>query len=305
MNRKTKLTATLVSIATIALLLLISLTGKPGDSSKTDATALLADNPPQASAPTDNRDSLAESGSGTISCLNEALLETHPIMMDELRRLDPYTVNMESIAAYRDLAQSELSSLIDQGDSGAMAVVGAMHEMKARGWPESYAVPYLLHEGPDQSSNSAGLPAAEEQKRHYEQAAKWFYQAALHGRVLALTYVGRQLDNMGSSPVDLGWISADEYNQLTRAERSTFNAANVYQAVAYTIAPELEIGLFDDENAGFGTAFAKRFSSIAEPIAAKYRSDRKGLGLRPLLVPASELPPAQEIAELLCRLGDE
>lgn len=234
------------------------------------------------------------------NCLSEGLLETHPIMADEAKRLDPFLINSESMAVYRDLAEAELLDLAAQNDSGAMAVLAAMHVMRARGLPESKAVPYLLLEDSDLLSYRYSLPFTNEQTRHRELAADWFYKSALHGRVMALINVGHQLDMMGRKPVDLGWISAEDYDLLTRAQKSTFNAANVYQAVAYTIAPDLEIGLFDEDDGGFGTLFAKRYASIAEPIAAEFRSDRRDLGLAPLTVPASELPPLRELTALLC-----
>lgn len=241
---------------------------------------------------------------GTVSdvksCISEGMLETHPMMIDEMERLDPYLLNSGSISVYRELAESELRHLIAQGDSGAMAVLGAMHVMRARGLPDSEAVPYLLMEKPDLLSYRYKLPLTEEQIRHYELAADWFYKSALHGRLLALISVGDQLIMLGKKPVDLGWISAEDYDQLTRAEKSTFNAASVYQAVAFTIAPEIEVGFFEEIGLGFGSKFAKRFADIAAPIAAQFRSDRAELGLDPLIIPASALPSYDELTALLC-----
>ena len=242
--------------------------------------------------------------SGTDSdvenCLSESMLETHPMMMDEMERLDPFLVNSGSISVYRELTESELGHLIAQGDSGAMAVLGAMHVMRARGLPDSEAVPYLLMENPALLTYRYKLPHTEEQTRHYELAAEWFYKSALHGRLLALINVGHQLDMMGKKPVDLGWISIEDYDQLTRGQKSTFNAANVYQAVAFTIAPQVEVGFFEEIGLGFGSKLAKRFANIAEPIATQFRSDRAELGLDPLIVPASTLPSYDELTELLC-----
>jgi hypothetical protein len=240
------------------------------------------------------------SASEVENCLSESMLETHPAMMDELARLDPYVVNFGSISDYRDLAESELRHLIAQGDSGAMAVLGAMHVMRARGLSDSDAVPYLLLEDPNLFSYQYKLPHTEEQMRHYELAADWFYKSALHGRLLALINVGDQLVALGKTPIDLGWISTEDYDQLTRAQKSTFNAANVYQAVAYTIAPQVEVGFLEEIGQGFGAIIAKRFANIAEPIVTQFRSDRAELGLGPLTIPPSTLPSYSELTELLC-----
>ena len=240
------------------------------------------------------------SASEVENCLSESMLETHPAMMDELARLDPYVVNFGSISDYRDLAESELRHLIAQGDSGAMAVLGAMHVMRARGLSDSDAVPYLLLEDPNLFSYQYKLPHTEEQMRHYGLAADWFYKSALHGRLLALINVGDQLVALGKTPIDLGWISTEDYDQLTRAQKSTFNAASVYQAVAYTIAPQVEVGFLEEIGLGFGSMFAKRFANIAEPIVTQFRSDRAELGLGPLIIPPSALPSYSELTELLC-----
>lgn len=242
----------------------------------------------------------SESASEVENCLSESMLETHPAMMDEWARLDPYVVNFGSISDYRGLAESELRHLIAQGDSGAMAVLGAMHVMRARGLSDSDAVPYLLLEEPNLLSYQYKLPHTEQQIRHYEIAADWFYKSALHGRLLALINVGHQLDMLGKKPPDLGWVSTEDYDLLTRAQKSTFNAASVYQGVAYTIAPQVEVGFFEEIGLDFGSMFAKRFADIAQPIAAQFRSDRAELGLDPLIIPASTLPPYSELAELLC-----
>ena len=105
---------------------------------------------------------------------------------------------------------------------------------------------------------------------------------------------------MGKKPIDLGWISTEDYHQLTRAQKSTFNAANVYQAVAFTIAPQVGVGFLEEIGLGIGSMFATRFSDIAEPIASQFRSDRAELGLDPLIIPASTLPSYSELTELLC-----
>lgn len=295
----------MVGIVIIAVLLNSDMLDESGDLAEIEAIIPENTIQPQVAFRPDEDNPFTEVPPGVRDCLSEGLLETHPMMMDEAKRLDPYLINSESMAVYRGLAESDLRHLIGQGDSGAMAILGAMHVMRARGMPESKAVSFLLLEDSELLSYTYSLPHTEGQTRHLELAADWFYQSALHGRVMALVNVGHQLDMLGKTPVDLEWISREAYEQLTRAQKATFNAANVYQGVAYTIAPELRIGLFDDDAFGFGTMFARRFSSIAEPIAAEFQSDRRELGLPPLSVPASELPPIQELTELLCSPASE
>ena len=299
-NRKANLLVFNGGIVILAVFLTWAYLGWFGEASESEAITPDETGQPTIEVRTEQDIGTSETASDVENCLSNSLLETHPMMMDELERLDTYLVNSGSISVYRDLAESELSHLIEQGDSGAMAVLGAMYVMRARGLPDSDAVPYLLLEKPDIRSYQYNLPHTGEQTQHYELAADWFYKSALHGRLLALINVGHQLVTMGKTPVDLGWISTVDYDRLTRAEKSTFNASNVYQAVAFTIAPQVEVGFFEEVGLGFGSMFAERFASIAEPIATRFRSDRAELGLSPLTVPSSTLPSYRELTELLC-----
>ena len=298
--RKANLLVVVGGVVILAVLLMGAYLGWFGEASENEAIIPTENLQSQIAVRAERNIGNSGSASEVGNCLSESMLETHPAMMDELARLDPYVVNFGSISDYRDLAESELRHLIAQGDSGAMAVLGAMHVMRARGLSDADAVPYLLLEDPNLFSYQYKLPHTEEQTRHYELAVDWFYKSALHGRLLALINVGDQLVTLGKTPIDLGWISAEDYDQLTRAQKSTFNAANVYQAVALTIAPQVEVGFLEEIGLGFGSMFAKRFANIAEPIVTQFRSDRAELGLDPLIIPASTLPSYGELTELLC-----
>lgn len=237
-------------------------------------------------------------------CINEGLLESHPMMWEELERLAPFETRGNSIFSYRGLSEANLLTLADQQDSAAMTVLGAMHEVRARDLPDSKAVPYLMLEEKELPSYSYNLPLSEAQVANLEKAAYWYYQAALHGRLMALTDVGYQLLMLQRNPVDLGWVSQEEYDLLSGVERGSFNAFNVYNAAVYTIAPELEIGVFT-ERADVGRHVAKRFADIVPPLVQKYSSDRANLGLPPISVPVSKLPPPSELEELLCESDDD
>jgi len=296
---KAKLTVLVVGIVVLVMIGTVAEIGSSGDTVETGAITDNKKSQSQAATRPEDADSTFEATPNSENCLSEGLLETHPMIMDEIKRLDPFLINSESMAVYRGLTELQLLPLVDQGDSGAMAVLGAMHVMRFRGLPDSSAIPYLLLEDLGLLTFRYSRPFSEEQSKHLKLAADWFYRSAINGRVMALINVGNQLDMMGKKPVDLGWISAEEYEQLTRSEKSLFNAANVYQAVAFTIAPELELGPYD-ENGGFSTMFAQRYADIAEPIAVRFRDDRRKLGLEPLIVPKTELPTVDELKKLLC-----
>lgn len=228
-------------------------------------------------------------------CLTEDQFYSHPRIAEEAARLAPFSATMsEEISAYRGLTEDELLPLIQQGDSAAMAVMGAIELMRGRSEPDSKAVPYLMLEGGGYVRHG---PISADQIKHYEKAIEWFYEAALNGRVLALINLGEVLTLQQKTPLKLGWVSEEDFSSMTREQQLVFNAANVYQGLAYTIAPELEIGLFDE---GYGTQAAQKYAEIIQPLYDRFEKDRVQRGLPPIAVPESKLPPLSELDGIIC-----
>jgi len=124
MYRKANLLVFIGGIAILAALLMGAYLGWFGEAS--ESKAITPDETRQSQVEVRAKQDIVSSRIATDveNCLSESMLETHPMMMDELERLEPFLVNSGSISVYRDLAESELSHLITQDDSGAMAVLG-------------------------------------------------------------------------------------------------------------------------------------------------------------------------------------
>ena len=82
------------------------------------------------------------------NCLSQKQLESGPELAAEYARFDSLVTSGPTIESYRGLSSAELAGLANQGDSAAMAVLGAISVMKAMNLSEDRAVAYLLLEGP-------------------------------------------------------------------------------------------------------------------------------------------------------------
>lgn len=232
-------------------------------------------------------------------CFSPGQLETHPMFAADVGRIDLVATNGPTIASYRGLSAVELGNLATQGDSAAMAVLGAMSVMRARNLPDDRAVAYLLYEDKTLMSYRPQIPPEPDAAKHFDDAANWFYQSALHGRVLALNHIGGILWLTGRGPVELGWIEKEEYVSLKRGDRNSLMPGNLYNALAFEIAPQLRDG-------PFGTIFtdlighSERQQPIITELAEKFHRDREAARLPPIVVPESTAPSIEVIKSMLC-----
>ncbi|MGI9261512.1 MAG: hypothetical protein ACR2QR_05735, partial [Woeseiaceae bacterium] len=141
------------------------------------------------------------------------------------------------IEKFRGVDDASVRGYADQGDSAAMVVVGAMSVMSAFRMDASRAVDWLANGGElegvvmeqQQMSSAAGLALND--------AAYWFYQAALHGKVSALRHYGQVRGQLFGGPVGLGWIEQQEYDALEPDQQLELSPANMYSNVAMEIRP--------------------------------------------------------------------
>lgn len=70
-------------------------------------------------------------GDEAADCLSPAELDADPVLAAEYARLDAVITSGPTIASYRGLSASQLHGLAVQGDSAAMAVLGAVAVMRA------------------------------------------------------------------------------------------------------------------------------------------------------------------------------
>lgn len=232
-------------------------------------------------------------------CLTLEQLESHPVITRDAYRFDAVAESGPAIAAYRSLSEQQLRDLAAQEDSAAMVVLGAMSVMRARAWPEEKAVAYLLLEDPELRAFTLTRPLSKEFLDHMKQARQWFYKAALHGRVMVLYRVGDSLALEKGGPVELGWISREEYDGLSDHEKTALHPSSVYNVLAYEVAPGLKSG----PPGQILTALIPRTEqqmAIVDELAGQFTRDLHDAGLPPVVVPESSVPSIDDLLSLLC-----
>lgn len=231
-------------------------------------------------------------------CLRPELLENHPMFAADAARLDSVAVTGPTLESYRGLSAQSLNDLAIQNDSAAMAVLGAISMLKSRGIGEQYAVPYLLFEG--MSLHTYWEPSLEDPavQQHLETARDWFYKSALRGRLLALYWVGEVDARLHGGAVGLGWVDESDYGELDAAQRTALMPQNVYNLLAFKIAPQLR-----DGPSGFVYEMipkSERQAPILENLAIRFEQDRVAKELPPIIVTESTSPPWEEIQGMIC-----
>jgi hypothetical protein len=238
-------------------------------------------------------------GGESQPCLTAEQLESHPLLVQDSYRFDAVSDSGPTIASYRGLSEQELRDMSTQGDSAAMAVLGAMSVMRAREWPEEKAVPYLMLEDPELMAYRFSLPLSPEFLDHMAEARKWFYDAALHGRVLVLHRVGDSLSFEKGGAVELGWIDEAEYESLSSYEKTALMPANVYHVLALEVAPALKSGPHGSLISEL-IPRTERQRPIVDRLAEQFSRDLDHAGLPPVAVPESTAPSMDELLPLLC-----
>lgn len=175
-------------------------------------------------------------------CLSVRAFEEHPLVQEDVNRMHTVTAGGPDIDAYRGIDAVSLGSYAEQGDSAAMAVVGARSVLRAFGMSPSRAIEWLNGELLIPELLQDGDPLAADAALKLNDAAYWFYQAALHGRVFALQQYGTVRGRLFGGAVGLGWISAEDFRKLDAPARSLLLPGNVYQRAAFDLVPQLQGG---------------------------------------------------------------
>jgi len=232
-------------------------------------------------------------------CIRLTDFESNPVLSAEYARFDSLVTSGPTIESYRGLSSAALAGLAGQGDSAAMAVLGAISVVRAMKLPEDKAVGYLLLEGPELQAFDFADPLEPEVAEHLEEARAWFYKAAIHGRLLALQNVGEIVASMGASPIDLGWIQQEDYDSLETFEKHALDPANVYAALAFEVAPELRSGPMGAMISG-QTPGGGRQQMVLNELAWRFDQEREATGLPPVEISESTAPSMEEFESMLC-----
>ena len=232
-------------------------------------------------------------------CLSLLQLQDLPTVAQDAARLAALQTHGLPIAPYESFDDTTLHAFADQGDSAAMAVIGAAAVMRAYDVDEALATDWLNNEyaitdldiGRTQLSSDASLQLNE--------AAYWFYEAALHGRLFALRHYGSVRSRLFGGPIGLGWISQDKYDELDDRDRSLLQPFNVYTQVAYDIAPQLREGLLADLSRDLPESDLQL--AIRESLLAEFEDTMSESGLQRVEVAPTASPGIAELHDQICR----
>lgn len=236
----------------------------------------------------------------STSCLSPQQFVTSSTFREETRLLDSIGTGGPSIAAYRNLTSSDLESLAKQGDSAAMVVFGTISELTARRVDGSNAVTYLLDEDPSiLLGHQIERPLTAETLAVLNESSKWYYEAAKHGRLAALLKYANVHKIVGRGPVELGWISSEDFASLSVDEKRALSPKVVYEALMYDIAPQLRngiVGAYRFRNLPRSEAQGLVLSALKEDF---YR-EQMNSGLPRIDLGAWQIPDSEDVKSMLC-----
>ena len=238
------------------------------------------------------------SPSEQTDCLSVSELQAHPLVQELLSLRVAISTNGADVEKFRGLDETEVRGYADQGDSAAMVVVGAMSVMRANQADGSEAIDWLVDGGSadiffdeqQQLSSEAGLALND--------AAYWFYQAALNGRVFALQKYGQVRGKLFGGAVGLGWISQEDFDGLNDTQRNELRPINMYHTLALDLSPRPDDGAL---RSTVRTQTSNDFAvQVQSDIHHEFNMAVVDSGLSPPLVSAADLAEFEALEAQLC-----
>jgi len=212
--------------------------------------------------------------------------------------LYPVLATGPDIESFRGVELQAVEEFAAQGDSAAMAVLGAASVLRALGKDDGKAVAWLLFEEWDQSFALFGREFSSAQILALNDAAYWFYQSALHGRLRALGKYGEVRSAIFGGPVGLGWLTQTDYAALNSGEKTAINVSNVYMVLANDLAPEIKMGplglMFD------AVPETELQLEIRSKLQTEFNQAHDESGLPPISVPPAATVDFEEILSQAC-----
>ena len=177
-----------------------------------------------------------------------------------------------------------------------MAVLGAMSYMEAIGLSKDQAVTYLSKEPITIPAYQIQRGLAPEQAKHFREARDWYYKAALHGRLLALSHVGSIVAYLEVGPKGRERFENEGWEGVQDLLNRAIYLSDVHAAMPQQIAPQLCGGALNfcvmpgsDEQIAMTTDLVRQFEQ-----------DRQDAGLPPVGIPESTAPTAEELKSMIC-----
>ena len=188
---------------------------------------------PQTALPGGNGDDI-EPGA---ACIPSTQIQAHPLVQRIQQGRQSVVTNGIDVENFRGLDEETIRGFAEQGDTAAMAALGAAAVMRAYRIDSRRAVEWLANGGTMEGVVMQRQQLSADASLALNDAAYWFYEAALHGRVAALTHYGQVRDQLFGGPVGLGWFEPEAFAGLPSTAREAMQPATLYGAVADRLWP--------------------------------------------------------------------
>ena len=231
-------------------------------------------------------------------CLTLLQLQNMSTVAQDAARLVALQTHGLPIAPYESFDDSTLRTFADQGDSAAMVFIGATAVLRAYDIDVALATSWLSNEFVIADLDTGQTQLSSEASLQLNEAAYWFYQAALHGRLFALQHYGEVRSRLFGGPIGLGWISEDKFDELDDGEVASLQPTNVYMQVAYDIAPQLREGLHADLSLSLPESEVQL--AIRKTILAEFADTMSESGLPGVDIAPTASPGIVELYDRIC-----
>ena len=216
-------------------------------------------------------------------CASLEELKAHPDVLAFHDAMDSWLNGGMDIEQFLNTDLAKVDKRARDGDQTAMLVMARAAMLEASGNDPGLAVPLLLHGGrPDNSwLEDLGLELglflrnrefSDEQRESLQSAQHWYYQLAIRGRLHYLRAYADLVQALDGGPVELRWISREDYERLNARQRRVFDPEIVYaDLTGRFLLPNYHIF---GENRLAADDRANREALIAR-LGAEFRSDLK------------------------------
>lgn len=234
-----------------------------------------------------------------VACLTKDELRVHPVIRQLMSQLESASVEGADIEIFRGLEEATVTGFAEQGDSAAMAVTGAILVMRAYKLDDSLAIDWLSRGGHIEGVET-GQPLSSDASLALNDAAYWFYRAALYGRLFALRNYGQVRDRLFGGAVGLGWVSQEEYDSLDTDQLNELLPENLYRKLVFDLAPQLDTGL--NWSPSMNVLRSETAGRIRNDLFQEFHTALADSDLPPLNAPAAAT--LQELDELRSQICD-
>lgn len=245
------------------------------------------------------------------SALDPMSVLTNETVRGEIDRLAPMGFFGDEVSMFHGVDLESMESFAIQGDSRAMALAGIMHLVRSNGGSDQLVADFLadgMRTFP-LGFFTAGTqrPSQEARRFHLEQARHWLWEAATHGRLITLAFLGEIDQQLKLSPVDGGLMYEDELEQFSEQHGVRVSYSAIYRHAAGMVAPELTTGIgeefFGDSNTinmlGNDVDAQQAFQELATSFADRLLNETERNGVEIPVIAASELTN-KEIEARIC-----